>query len=191
LTTPNPATTVAPAVTTRRAPKPRAAKRSLTKWMLLTHLWVGILLAFLVVVLSVTGVLLNHKRALGLMPESGLERPGAFASALPLTALAERATAQAPAAAASAGIDRMDVRPADGLVKVRFNDVRVTELTLALDDGSVLGIGSRKDNFLENLHSGDIFGEWGVLLSDFAAVALLVLFGSGVWLWLYPKAKAR
>ena len=52
----------------------------------------------------------------------------------------------------------MDVRPGDGLVKVRFADRLVTEVDVDLVTGSVLGSSARNDVFLEQLHSGEIFG---------------------------------
>jgi uncharacterized iron-regulated membrane protein len=83
----------------------------------------------------------------------------------------------------------MDVRPDDGLVKVRFRDRGVTEVTVDLATGRVLDMGERSDVFLEKLHSGEIFGGRWVLLSDLAAVAAMLLVGSGLVLWLSPKAK--
>lgn len=83
----------------------------------------------------------------------------------------------------------MDVRPDDGLVKVRFDDPAVTEVTVDLGSGAVLHVGERNDVFLEKLHSGEIFGERGILLSDALAVLLLLLIASGYWIWLFPKAR--
>lgn len=84
----------------------------------------------------------------------------------------------------------MDVRPGDGLVKVRFEDPAVQEVTVDLASGRIVHVGERNDVFLEKLHTGEIFGDAGVLLSDAAAVALLVLVISGYWLWLYPRMRA-
>ena len=89
----------------------------------------------------------------------------------------------------SAGIDRMDVRPSDGLVKVRFKDRRVTEVTVDINTGEILHIGERNDDFLEKLHSGQIFGDLWVLVSDAGAIFLLGIMVSGYWLWLYPKSR--
>ena len=81
----------------------------------------------------------------------------------------------------------MDVRPRDGYVKVRLRDAASTEVTVDLVTGRVLHVGARGDVFLERLHSGEAFGGRGVLLSDAAAVALLVTLVTGYWLWLAPK----
>jgi len=154
------------------------------------HLWFGVISTVLLLIIAITGILLNHKRPLGLMPDIDNEPSGAFEEALPLAELVARASAAVPAEAAAAGVDRMDVRPGDGLVKIRFDDRLVTEATVDLNSGTVLHVGERNDVFLEKLHSGEIFGDNWILLSDLAAVLLVIVLISGYWLWLYPKARA-
>lgn len=161
--------------------------RRLARWIFHGHLWLGIVATALVLVVSVTGIALNHKRTLGLMPDPPAATPG-VAGALSLAELVEAAKTAAEEAAA-AGVDRMDVRPDDGVVKVRFADRRVTEVTLALHDGRVLSVGERGDVFMERLHSGQIFGDGWTLLSDGLAIGLILLLGSGVWIWLYPRSR--
>ena len=177
----------------RRTPLSPAA-RATAKAFYWTHLWVGAVVTLLTLLLAVTGIALNHKRGLGLMPDP--DRPGALAlaEALPLATLEDRArqalAGQEVAAAGSVPVDRMDVRPGHGLIKVRFDDPDVSEVTLALADGRVLHVGRRRDVFMEKLHSGEIFGDGWVLLSDGAAVALILLVASGLWLWLFPRFRA-
>jgi hypothetical protein len=144
-------------------------------------------------VIAVTGILLNHKRGLGLMPEVDHTPTRPFAQALPLATLAATALrAAARDGEAPRGeeyVDRMDVRPRDGIVKVRLRDAASTEVTLDLADGRVLHMGRRGDVFLEKLHSGEAFGSGWVLLSDAAAVALVLTLITGYWLWLAPKLR--
>jgi hypothetical protein len=153
-----------------------------------THVWVGVLAAVLLVVVSVTGIMLNHKSILGFQPDAEAVEPGLDGS-LSLADLVVAAESAAGLEAAVAGVDRMDVRPDDGYVKVRFGDRVVTEVTVALRSGEVLQVGERNDVFIEKLHSGEIFGDGWILLSDALAVGLLVLLVSGTWMWLYPKAR--
>lgn len=153
------------------------------------HLWLGIAFTGVVLIVSLTGILLNHKRPLGLMPDVEHAPTADFTAALPLSELSRLAAESAGAEAAEAGVDRMDVRPGKGLVKVRFDDAEVTEVTLDLATGAVLNVGTRNDVFLEKLHSGEIFGDNWVLLSDAAAVALAILIISGYWMWLYPRSR--
>lgn len=157
------------------------------------HLWVGVLFTAALLVIAITGIVLNHKRGLGIMPEVE-HAPGApFAGALPLATLAEIGLrAASPAGEAVdpvAQVDRMDVRPRDGYVKVRLRDAAVTEVTVDLTDGRVLNVGARGDAFIEKLHSGEIFGKRWVLLSDAAAVALVLTLISGYWLWIAPRIR--
>jgi len=149
--------------------------RTFSRWTFYLHLWLGILMTGVVLLVSVTGILLNHKRPLGLMPDVAHEPSGSFESALPLAELAQRAEAAVGPEVAASGIDRMDVRPGDGLVKVRFD---------------ILHVGERNDVFLEKLHSAEIFGDNWVLLTDVCAVALVLLLLSGYWLWLFPRARS-
>ena len=166
------------------------------------HLWLGVIFTVALVVIAVTGILLNHKRALGLMPDVPHEPTAPFASALSLDSLAvialqsageARAGTVQPSAAdpARARVDRMDVRPRDGYVKVRLRDAASTEVTIDVATGRVLHVGRRGDVFLEKLHSGEAFGGAWVLLSDAAAVALVITLLTGYWLWLAPKLRHR
>ncbi|MEX2178306.1 MAG: PepSY-associated TM helix domain-containing protein [Gemmatimonadaceae bacterium] len=173
----------------RRAPDRR---HKLTRGSFYTHLWVGIVITIALTVICVTGILLNHKRGLGLMPEVDRDSSAPFTSALPLAELARLAMAAVPSAEGddpAVRVDRMDVRPRDGLIKVRLRDAASTEVTLDLSSGRVLHVGRRGDVFLEKLHSGEIFGRRWVLLSDAAAVGLLITLITGYWLWLFPKIR--
>lgn len=161
------------------------------------HLWLGVISTVALIAISVTGILLNHKRGLGLMPDVPHEPTGQFGAALPLERLAHAALAAAPPSARGgwqptdpvdiALIDRMDVRPRDGFVKVRLRDRASMEMTVDINDGRVVHVGRRGDVFLEKLHSGEAFGGRFVLLSDFAAVLLVLTLITGYWLWLAPK----
>lgn len=159
--------------------------------MFYAHLWLGVLFTVVLLGLSVTGIMLNHKRGLGLMPQVDNPAPRALGASLPLAALAERAREAAGLDEAAAPVDRMDVRPDDGFVKVRFDDPAFTEVTVDLATGAALHVGERSDVFMEQLHSGELFGKRWVYLTDAAAVALTVLLISGYWLWLAPRWRRR
>lgn len=153
------------------------------------HRWFGVVATALLVIICVTGILLNHKRALGLMPDVSNEPSGPLPDALPLDVLASKAAAVLDPEIVFSGIERMDVRPSDGLVKVRFDDRRVTEVTVDINSGAILHVGERNDQFLLRLHSGQIFGDLWVLVSDAGALLLLGILATGYWLWLFPKSR--
>ncbi|HHJ35817.1 MAG TPA: hypothetical protein ENJ87_08615 [Gammaproteobacteria bacterium] len=53
------------------------------------------------------------------------------------------------------------------------------------------GKGLRLERVILDLHSGRIFGQWGVYLMDAAAIALLWLSLSGLWVWSSRRRKMR
>jgi hypothetical protein len=173
-------------------------RRKLSRVAFYVHLWLGVLSTIALIAISVTGILLNHKRGLGLMPDVPHEPTGDFVAALPIERLAYAALAAAPPEAKGDWkdgdavdiglIDRMDVRPRNGFVKVRLRDRASMEMTVDLNTGRVIHVGRRADVFLEKLHSGEIFGGLPfVIISDIAAVALVLTLITGYWLWLVPK----
>ena len=173
------------------APPRRERRHSLTRTAFYVHLWAGVILTVALMAISITGIVLNHKRGLGLMPEVDHTPSAPFGAALTLGQLADTAMARLPNTAgnpdARVQVDRMDVRPRDGIVKVRMRDSASTEVTLDINTGRVLHVGPRGDVFIEKLHSGEIFGSRGILLSDFAAIGLVLTLITGYWLWLFPK----
>ncbi len=177
---------------------PRALSAS--KVAFYSHLWFGVLFTVVLTVIAISGILLNHKRGLGLMPDVPHEPTAPLAVSLSIDSLARIALASAatiPGLLAEAGgndplkaIDRMDARPRNGFVKVRLRDRAATEFTVDLASGKVLHTGKRGDVFLEKLHSGETFGNGWILLSDAGALALLITLVSGYWLWLAPKWRS-
>ena len=165
--------------------------RWINRFAFYAHLWVGVVFTVALLSISITGILLNHKRALGLMPDVKNTSTSLFTNALPLAELAIRARAAAGPVIGNTEVDRMDVRPDKGLVKVRFTDPASTEVTLDVFSGKSLHVGRRGDVFLEKLHSGETFGSNGILISDAAAIALTILLLSGYWLWLVPRWRNR
>jgi uncharacterized iron-regulated membrane protein len=173
-------------------------RRKLSRVSFYLHLWLGVIVTVALVAISVTGILLNHKRGLGLMPDVPHEPTAPFEHAIPLERLAHAALVAVPDSARGGWkegdpvdvrvIDRMDVRPRDGFVKVRMRDKASTEATVDIASGKVIHVGRRGDVFLEKLHSGEIFGgQPYVLLSDIAAIGLMITLITGYWLWLAPK----
>ena len=168
----------------------RTTQRRLARFFFYAHLWLGVLFTVLLLVIGVTGIALNHKTALGLMPDVDNEALTNVEDALPLSEIVRIADAAVPFPEVPQ-IDRIDVRIRSGLAKVRYRDDSNYEVTVDLSTGEILEAGERNDVFLEKLHSGEIFGDRGTLLSDAAAIALIVLLISGYWIWLFPKWRAR
>jgi hypothetical protein len=180
-----------------RRKAPGQPRKKLTRAAFYIHLWLGVVATVALISISITGILLNHKRGLGLMPDVPHEPTGEFVAAIPMERLARAALEAAPQSARGTWkpgdpvdvglIDRMDVRPRNGYVKVRLRDKASMEMTVDIASGKVLHTGRRGDVFLEKLHSGEAFGGPFIILSDIAAIALVLTLVTGYWLWLVPK----
>lgn len=87
-------------------------------------------------------------------------------------------------------VDRLDVRPSKGIVKVRAKNR--WEIQLDTATGEVLQVAYRRSDLIESIHDGSWFHEraklWVFLPSG---VILLGLWASGVYLWLLPYIARR
>lgn len=84
-------------------------------------------------------------------------------------------------------IDRMDVRPSKGIVKMLFEkgwwEVQVDGKT-----GAVLSISRRHSDWIEQIHDGSIVSDFFKLISmNVLGVGLSAMVITGFWLWLGPK----
>ncbi|MBT4520337.1 MAG: hypothetical protein HOC23_10055 [Halieaceae bacterium] len=86
-------------------------------------------------------------------------------------------------------IARLDVRPDKGIVKVRAKNS--WEIQLDFNTGELLQVAYRRSDFFESLHDGTYFQEkanlWLMLPS---AVCLLVLWATGLYLFVFPYIKS-
>jgi uncharacterized iron-regulated membrane protein len=165
-------------------------------WNRRLHRWaaVGVAVPFLVVAAS--GVLLQLKKEVSWVqpPEQRGTDPGAgivigFEHVL-------AAAAQVPAAGIRswADVDRLDVRPGRGLIKVQGKSRWEVQVDAAT--GEVLQSAYRRSDLLESIHDGSFFhpfAKLGIFLP--AGIVVLGLWVTGVYLFLLPhrarRARAR
>jgi uncharacterized iron-regulated membrane protein len=87
-------------------------------------------------------------------------------------------------------IDRVDVRPGKGILKVVTKSR--WEVQMALATGEVLQVAYRRSDLIESLHDGSFYGD-RTKLAIFLPSGL-VLFGlwlTGLYLWLLPYLTKR
>lgn len=87
-------------------------------------------------------------------------------------------------------VKRLDVRPDRGVAKATLmND---WEVQIDTTDGRVMQVAYRRSDWLEAIHDGSIINDtykmWVVFPS---AIVLLFLWGSGLWMWLWPFLNRR
>jgi len=82
-------------------------------------------------------------------------------------------------------IDRLDVRPDEGIIKIRTIDSR--EIQIDASDGEVLQIATRRSDIIEAIHDGSWFHDraklWIFLPS---AIFVAFLLFTGLYLFIYP-----
>ncbi len=157
------------------------------------HKVVGLTLALFLIVNGLTGVLLGWKKN-----SSTLQPPtisGSSQNVYQWKSFHEISTAavQAMEARGNSGnnIDRMDVRPDKGIVKVLFHkgywEVQVDAAT-----ADILSISQRHSDWIEHIHDGSIFSDlFKLIYTNILGLGLCCLAGSGLWLWYGPKVVRK
>lgn len=88
-------------------------------------------------------------------------------------------------------VNRLDVRPGRGMVKVWLNNG--WEVQVDLGTGRVLQKAYRRSDLIESVHDGSWFvGEWtklGLFLP--AGLVMLLLWFGGMWMWWVPFIAKR
>jgi uncharacterized iron-regulated membrane protein len=175
------------------AARPRSAW---VRWNWRFHLVGGLAITAWLVLLSVTGIILNHKREWGFMVEPPRFLPAEFvargqpASIETIAGWALNARLQRGDAVSADDIRLVDYRPLAGYAKVRFVDAD-TEVIVDAYEPRVFSIAQRQDIWIEQLHSGLLFGGEWVLLSDITGLVVIAVTINGLYLFVVPGWRAR
>ncbi|HMO33501.1 MAG TPA: PepSY domain-containing protein [Lacibacter sp.] len=169
-----------------------------TRWYRRLHRWIASALFLFFLVMGGTGLLLGWKKHSGgyLLAETQKGSSRLPSDWLPIDSLATKAirALKTKEPGSTPVIDRMDVRPKQGIVKVIFEKgYQAVQLDAAT--GDVLLYETRRSDFIEHLHDGTILdkltgltGGWLKLsYTTVLGLALLLLTVSGFWLWYNPR----
>lgn len=163
----------------------------MNRWTRQLHRWGSVLIALPLLVVIVSGLLLQMKKQL-----TWVQPPSARgADATPQLNWDEilLATTQVPEAEVQDwdDIDRLDVRVDRRLVKVQCKNH--WEVQLDLTNGELLSSTFRRSDIIESMHDGSWFGGDVAKLGLFlpSAVVLLGLWITGFWLFVLPIVKKR
>jgi len=87
-------------------------------------------------------------------------------------------------------IDRVDVRPENGVIKIRAKNR--WELQIDLQTGEILQVAYRRSDLIESIHDGSFF-HGNVKLWFFFPMALIlfILWLSGIYLFVFPFLKKK
>jgi len=163
-------------------------KRTYRVW----HRWVGISLALLVLISSITGLLLAWKKQEVLLQPNEHRGVSTDVNAWAPMALLQEIAIQSLTDSLGSGtelpleIDRFDARPQKGIVKVVFTNH--WEVQINATTGIVYSVGKRNADWIEKLHDGSIISDLFKWISMTGlSVGLCLLTLSGIYLWWKPK----
>ncbi len=154
------------------------------------HAWVSIVIALPIVVIVVTGILLQFRKELPFVqpPE---QRGSAAAPSIPFDRILAICQAIPEAGVhAWSDIERLDLRPARGVIKVVPTSRHEIQIDAAT--GAVLQVAYRRSDWIETMHDGTWFHRlvrsWVFVPAAFGLFFLVV---SGVYLFLLPFMTRR
>jgi uncharacterized iron-regulated membrane protein len=149
------------------------------------HRWGSLLVALPVAVIIVTGVILQFKKE-----SAWIQPPTQNGLSVELSLSFDQilvAAQNVPEAEVETwdDIDRIDVRPGKGMLKIRCQNR--WEVQLDATTGDVLQVAYRRSDLIESIHDGSFFHDqaklWIFLPS---AIVLGVLWATGIYLFLLP-----
>ena len=155
------------------------------------HYWISLPLMLTILVIAVTGILLSVKKDFDSLQPPTQEGSNIGDLQRPVADLVA-AVARAPghAGATVKDVDRIDIRPKDGVAKVILKSR--TEVQVDLASGKVLSVAYRTSDWLETIHDFSILGDWSkYVFSTGSGLLLLGMAGSGIYLFLLPFLARR
>jgi uncharacterized iron-regulated membrane protein len=190
-----PLTRIVPA--RKHAPHPPSPAVRVLRALRPLHRWVGVPLALFLLLSALTGAILGWKKEVELLQPANHRgasadlrewRPWHEVNEAAVRGLAAHLPAEQ---IAGVEVDRYDVRPDRGLVKVQFTrknwEVQVDPVTL-----EVLNVARRHSDWIEQLHDLSIISDGVKLVSmNLLGLGLAVLSLSGLWLWYGPIRLRR
>lgn len=159
------------------------------------HRYFGLSLSIFLLISALTGLLLAWKKNVDwIQPptQKGVATDlSGWKSIDELSNIAVKAFQIAHPALEENPVDRLDVRPSKGIVKVLL-EKGYWEVQLDGVTGEVLSIAQRHSDWIEALHDGSIVSQSFKLLSmNGLSIGLFVMIISGFWLWYGPKLLRR
>ncbi|MFT4760573.1 MAG: putative iron-regulated membrane protein [Paraglaciecola sp.] len=163
------------------------------------HRYLGLAVGLFLLISAITGVLLALKKDVNLLQpptQKGVSK--SLETWKPLSEIATIATTefhkQYPDQQGNE-VNKMDVRPSKGIVKVLF-DKGYWEVQIDGTSGEIKSIERRHSDWIESLHDGSIISDWFKLGSmHFLGLGTILMIITGTWLYFgpkkYRKAKQR
>jgi uncharacterized iron-regulated membrane protein len=166
-------------------------RTAVNQWTRKLHRWGVILTILPLAVVIGTGILLQLKKQWAWVQPPTQRGTGDEMSLTFAEILAAARSAPEAGIESWDDVDRLDVRPGKGVVKVR--GANRWEVQVDTATGEVLQVEYRRSDLIESLHDGSWFGGDLTKLVVFlpSGVVLLGLWMTGVYLWIIPYSARR
>lgn len=154
------------------------------------HYWLSVAASVPILIVIVSGLLLQTKKHFAWIQPAEL-RGASKAPTLSLPEILEISKTVAEAEIETwEDINRLDVRPSRGMLKVRAENH--WEIQIDTQTGAVLQSAYRRSDIIESIHDGSFFSDivksWIFLPS---AIVLLILWLTGIYLFALPYLVRR
>ncbi len=157
---------------------------SFSKWNRKIHRWGSIITLIPVGVILITGIVLQLKKQLGWVQPPTVKGSGAELAIRFDQVLSIAQSVPEADISNWTDIDRLDVRPNKGMLKVRAKNR--WEIQIDTSSGEILQVALRRSDLIEGLHDGSFFSENAKLWIFLPAALILVfLWLTGLYLFLF------
>lgn len=155
------------------------------------HYWATAFIALPVLLILITGVMLQMKKHWSWVQPTELRGTGTEPR-IDLEQILDSVRTETDLGVTGWGdVNRLDVRPSRGVVKVWLRNG--WEVQVDLGTGKVMQSAYRRSDLIESLHDGSFFaGEWsklGIFLPT--GIVLLVMWMTGLWMFWLPFSVKR
>ena len=151
-----------------------------------THRWGAVLVALPFLLVLISGLLLQVTKQVPWVQPPTKKGEGKKPT-VSMAEILDAVVRDAPQAGVESwdDIDRLDIRPKDGVVKVQCKNRY--EVQVDFQTGAVVQVEYRRSDLIESLHDGSWFGDAAKLYVFLpVAIVVLVLWFTGVYLFVLP-----
>lgn len=157
------------------------------------HRFFGTGLGLFMLITASTGILLGWKKNVNMLQPP--EHKGTSTNLGAWVSLDEIVNSASHAVDSVVGhsmeVDKLDVRPSKGIIKVLFNE-GYWEVQVDGATGKSLSVMQRHSDWIEHIHDGSIIGDvFKITYTNLLGWGLLTLAISGFWLWYGPKVVRK
>lgn len=154
------------------------------------HYWGAIIIALPIIIVICTGILLQLKKDIDWIQPPTIKGQGNIPALAMEDILAASMRVPGVAIDGWSDIDRIDIRPGKGVLKVRAKNR--WEIQLDHQSGEVLHVAYRRSDIIESIHDGSFFHDSAKLWVFLpAALILFILWITGMYLFFMPVLARR